>query len=156
MSSFISKEDYQYQIRTYKLDQILEVGDEDDYTILNAAENEALGMIEKHLADKYDIPTVFAQSGSNRNAVIMRWAKVLVMYYIYERIPDEMVPERIVANYKEVMLQLKRIEDGAAGVPGLPPKVVTDGNGETANYTRRRFGSNAMRTHDGLSPRDKT
>lgn len=156
MSSFISKTDYKYQIRTYRLDQILESADEDEDSILNAAEEEALGMIEKHLADKYDMVTVFAQSGSARNKVILRWAKVLVMYYIYERIPDEMVPERIVANYKEAMLMLKRVEDGDSGVPGLPPKTVTDENGESANYTRRRFGSNPSRTHDGLSQRDKT
>lgn len=155
MSTFITKDDYKYQIRTYRLDQILESADEDEDAILNAAEDEALGMIEKHIADKYDTAVVFAQSGSSRNKVILRWAKVLVMYYIYERIPDEMVPERIIANYKEVMMQLKRVEDGAAGIPGLPPKTITDENGETANYTRRRFGSNPKRAHDGLSPRYK-
>jgi len=156
MSSFITKADYKYQIRTYRLDQILESVDEDEDAILNAAEDEALGMLTKHLADKYDMATVLAQSGGSRSSVILRWAKVLTMYYIYERIPDEMVPDRIVANYKEVMMQLKRVEDGEAGVPGLPPKTVTDENGDSANYTRRRFGSNPKRAHDGLSPRDKT
>lgn len=155
MSSFIIKNDYKYHMRTYRLDQILEASDEDEDAILNAAEFDALAMIEKYMADKYDMTTVYSKTASERNLVILRWAIVLVIYYIYERIPDENCPERVIKNYNEVMAQLKRVEDGAANVPGLPPKTITDVNGETANYTNRRFGSNPSRSHDGLSPRYK-
>jgi hypothetical protein len=154
MSSFISKDDYAYHMRVYKLDQILDEEEHDQDLILDTAEEEALAMIEKHLADKYDMNTVLSQSGANRNKVILRWAKVLVIYYIYERVPDEMVPERVVKNYNEVMEQLRRVEDGKASVSGLPPKTELDGNGVNQPVTRRRWGSVTARTNDAGSPRN--
>lgn len=154
MSSFISKNDYAYHMRVYKLDQILDEEDIDDDLILDTAEEDALAMIEKHLADKYDMSIVFSQSGANRNKVILRWAKLLVIYYIYERVPDEMVPERVVKNYDEVMEQLRRVEDGKASVSGLPPKTETDEHGVNQPVTRRRWGSVSPRTNDAGSPRN--
>jgi len=154
MSNFISKEDYKYQIRTTRLDQILEAADEDEDLILNSAETEAVGMIEKHLATRYDMGIELGKTGNARNKVLLRWAKVLVIYYIYERIPDEFVPERVVKNYDEVMSQLEKIEDGDASIPGLTPISVADPNdeGETKPYTRRRWGSQLKRANDGASP----
>lgn len=154
MSNFITKADYKYQMRTYQLDQILENDGDDTDLILDDAEVDALAMIEKHLGDKYDMNQVFAQSGAARNRVILRWAKILVIYYIYERVPDEMVPERVVNNYEEVMRMLEKVEDGKSSVIGLPPKTETGDDGSSSPVTRRRWGSQQARAHDGGSPRD--
>lgn len=149
--AYLDKSDYKYMIRTYRLDQILDAQDEDEDAILDAAEEDALGMVQKYLGNKYDMVLEFGKTGAARNKVIVRWAKVLVLYYIYERIPDEMVPERVVKNYDEVMKQLEKIEDGDAGIPGLP--VIThEDKGQTQPVTRRRWGSLEKRTHDGGSP----
>lgn len=153
MSAFIEKTDYKYQMRTYRLEQILEAADEDEDEILNAAEEEALGMLTKFLGDKYDMALELGKTGSSRHKVLLRWAKVLVIYYIYERVPDEMVPERVVKNYDDVMKMLEKIEDGEAGIPGLTPKT-GEVDGESQPVTRRRWGSLTKRTHDGGSPRD--
>lgn len=154
MSNFISKDDYKYQIRTNRLDQILEAADEDEDLILDSAETEAVGMIEKYLGTRYNMTTELAKSGSARNKVLLRWAKVLVIYYIYERVPDEMVPERVVKNYDEVMSALEKVEDGDAHIPGLAPVTVDDPNneGQTKPFTKRRWGSQIKRTNDGVSP----
>ena len=153
MSAFISKDDYAYHMRTYKLDQILEEEELDEDLILDTAEEEALAMIDKHLADKYDMNIVLSQTGANRNKVILRWAKLLVIYYIYERVPDGMVPERVIKNYNEVMEQLRRVEDGKASVSGLPPKTEADEHGINQPVTRRRWGSVPARANDAGSPR---
>lgn len=151
--NFISIDDYKYHIRTYRLNQILEAADEDENVILDAAETEAAGMIRKHLGNRYNMDVEVAKSGAARNPVLLRWAKVLVIYYIYERIPDELVPERVVKNYDEVMKALEKIEDGDADIPGLTPMTVSDNDGETKPYTKRRWGSIPKRTNDGGSPR---
>jgi len=154
MSNYISKDDYKYQVRTARLDQILEAADEDEEAILNSAELEALGMIEKHLSTRYDMASEFAKTGTARHKVVLRWAKVLVIYYIYERIPDELVPERVVKNYDDVMKQLEKVEDGEASIPGLAVVSVDDPNneGESKPFTKRRWGSQIKRANDAASP----
>lgn len=156
MSNFISKDDYKYQIRTYRLDQILEAADEDEDVILDAAEGEAIGMIRKYLDNRYDMNAELAKGGADRSKVLLRFAKVLVIYYIYERIPDDLVPERVVKNYDEVMKALEKIEDGDADIPGLARINITDPNsdsGESTPQTKRRWGSIPKRPNDGGSPR---
>jgi hypothetical protein len=96
-----------------------------------------------------------AKSGAARHQVLLRFAQVLVIYYIYERVPDEMVPGRVVKNYDEVMTMLGKIEDGDSGITGLTPIVITDPNsttGESKPATKRRWGSIAKRSNDGGSP----
>lgn len=151
MESYISKDDYKYQIRTERLDQILEASDEDEELLLDNAETEALAIIRDHLGKRYDMVAEYATSGDNRNKVVLRWAKVLVIYFIYERIPDEMVPERVVSNYEMVMKMLVKVEDGDKDVFGLTPVLVTDADGNTGAFTKRRWGSITKRSHDGGS-----
>lgn len=156
MSNFISKDDYKYQIRTYRLDQILEAQDEDEDLMLDSAEGEAIAVLRKHLDNRYDMNTELARSGNDRNKVLLRYAKVLVIYFIYERIPDDLVPDRVVKNYDEVMKSLEKIEDGDADIPGLTRITIPDPNsssGESTTQTKRRWGSIPKRSNDGGSPR---
>lgn len=156
MSNFISKDDYKYQIRTARLDQILESVDEDEDVMLDSAETEAVGMLRKHLDNRYNMPVELAKAGADRHKVLLRWAKVLVIYYIYERIPDDMVPERVVKNYDDVMKALEKIEDGDGDIPGLAPITITDPNsdtGESTPYTKRRWGSQPKRSNNGGTTR---
>lgn len=156
MSNFISKDDYKYQIRTYRLNQILESADEDEALILDSAEGEAIAILRKHLDNRYNMDAELAKSGNDRSMVLLRYAKVIVIYLIYERIPDDLVPERVVKNYDEVMKSLEKIEDGDSSIPGLTPITVTDPNSETGQttvQTKRRWGSIPKRANDGGSPR---
>ena len=155
MSTFISKADYKYHIGTARLDQILQAADEDEDLILDNAETEAIGFMRKYLDNKYDMNLELAKAGAARNAVLLRIAKVLVIYYIYERVPDEMVPERVVKNYDDVLKMLEKIEDGESDIPGLTVKTITNPNsstGETTPYTKRRWGSQPKRSNDGGNP----
>jgi hypothetical protein len=153
MSAFISKEDYIPKIRRERLDQILEAADEDEDALLNSAEEDAIALVRKHLDNYYDMDYELAKTGTDRNKVLKYYIIVLVIAFIYDRIPDEMVPERIVKHHESVMKALEKIESGKSSIPGLKLKTVTNSEGETENYTRRRFGSQPKRSHDGYSPR---
>lgn len=156
MSIFISKADYKYQIRTYRLDQILEAADEDEDLMLDSAEGEAIAMLRKYLDNRYDMNAELSKSGNDRSKVLLRFAKVLVIYFIYERIPDDLVPERVVKNYDEVMKALEKIEDGDSDIPGLAPITVTDPNSDTGAstpFTRRRWGSQPKRSNNAGTTR---
>lgn len=152
MDAYISKDDYKYMMRTERLDQILEASDEDEEALLNDVENEALAIIRDHLGKRYNMDIEYGKAGTARNKVVLRWAKVLVIYFIYERVPDEMVPERVVKNYDDTLQLLIKIEEGKKDVDGLTAKTVTDDNGNSTPYTTRRWGSQKKRTNDGGSP----
>jgi hypothetical protein len=153
MSAFLNKEDYKYHLRTNRLDQILEAQDEDEDLILGDAEDDAISIIRDAISTKYDADQIFSQTGDARHRTILRWAKVLVIYFIYERIPDEMVPERVVKNYNDTLERLRLIEQGEVNLDGAPVLTVTDENGENSPKTRRRWGSIPKRSNDGGSPR---
>ncbi len=154
-SNYISKADYKYQMRAERLDQILEAADEDEDLLLDTAEGDAIAIIRDHLGKKYNMDVEFATTGEARNKVVLRWAKVLVIYFIYERIPDEMMPERVKDNYELVIKLLMKVEDGKKDVLGLTPIQVTNEAGETGTFTRRRWGSIDQRANDGGSPRNR-
>ncbi len=145
--AYINKADYLYQMRTYRLDQIVE-GDD---TILDLAEIDAQALISFYLSNYYNMVAEFATSGAARNAIVVRWAKVLVIYYIYERIPDESVPERVVKNYDDVIKMLEMINGADKNVPGLSLKTEVNEDGETEVVTRRRWGSRSRRSNDPSS-----
>ncbi|MFD0997694.1 phage protein Gp36 family protein [Ohtaekwangia kribbensis] len=159
MSTFLSRDDYKTQIRTYRLDQILEAADEDEEAILDDAENEAVSILKDALATKYDTDLIFSATGNARHKTVLRWAKVLVIYFIYERVPDEQIPERVLNNYEYLMNPekgyLAQIEKGTKNIDGLPVKTVPGENGESEPKTRRRWGSVPRRANDGANYRDK-
>lgn len=153
MSNFISKADYGYQIREERLNQILEEADVEEEDLLDDAELEAISIIKDALAPKYDVELIFSQTGAARHKTILRWAKVLVIYFIYERIPDDMVPERVVKNYNQVLERLEAVAQGTENLNGAPLVTVTAPDGESVPQTRRRWGSIKKRSNDGGNPR---
>jgi hypothetical protein len=150
-TGYLTKDDYGYQIRTLRLDQILDDETLDEDTMLDNAEVDALSMISLYLSNYYNMDVEFAKSGDQRNKIVVRWAKVLVLYFIYERVPDDLVPERIVKNYDDVKEMLEAINGADKNVPGLSPLTTTDADGNQVPETRRRFGSSARRSNDGSS-----
>lgn len=154
MSTFILKTDYLPNIRRARLDQILEAADEDEDVMLDSAETEAVGMVRKFLDTKYDMDVELAKAGAARHKVLLRMLKTLVIYYIYERVPDDMVPDRVKNNYKETMDMLKAIEAGDSSIPGLTTKMIANPNadGESIPKTKRMWGSQPKRSNDGGNP----
>lgn len=142
VTDFISKADYLYQIKTYKLDQITEATD----SVIDAAEDEAIGIILEMLSGRYDMNLEFGKSGANRNKALLRWVKCLTIYYIYERIPDAMVPDRIVKNYDDTMDMLNKISDGKMNTT-LAQLTETDADGNAEPLTKTRWGSVPSKTH---------
>ncbi len=154
MSNYITKTDYKYQIRTDVFDQILEEAEEDEDAMLDQAEGEGIAFVRNFLENRYDLNTEFAKSGSDRHKVLLRMCKVVVLYLIYERIPDDLVPERIVKNYEATLKMLKEVQNGSADLPGLSVKNITNEDGETKPSTKRRWGSVPKRVNDALNPRN--
>jgi hypothetical protein len=148
MSSFIDRSDYNYHIKSNRLDQIL---DDEDVNIiadelLDDAEEEAVQEVKDALHGKYDVVKIFNKTGSARPKNVLRWVKVLTISMIYERIPDELIPEQVLKNAEEVRKILAAIADGKRSVD-LPLMEQVNDDGTTGPVTKFRWGSNSSRSH---------
>lgn len=138
MSNWITQADYKPNITDNRLMQIIE----DDTDLLDTVEATAVQVVRDHLYAKYDVDNIFSTSGSDRHAQVLRWCVNLAIYYLYERVPDAMVPERVSDNYVRTLEALLDISDGKRSVE-LPH------NQDSDDYptTKFRWGSETPREH---------
>lgn len=141
---FITQDDYRSKIKLELLNQIIE----DEPDTLTDAEASALAVIENRLFQRYDMDTVLAQEGDDRNKAVLLWAVNLTLYYVHDRIDDDLVPDRVVKNYDDTVEELLKIYSGelSANLPILT-EPDEDGDGEPEPVTRLRFGSNPPRDY---------
>lgn len=114
-----------------------------DDTILDDAELQSTAIIQDAFFQKYDLDVEFAKTDEERHNTLLRWMLNLTLYFIYERIPSNQVPERVVKNYDDTIVEIKAIEQGRRNTT-LTKLIKEDGNFET-NF---RWGSNTKRTHN--------
>lgn len=124
-------------IRANRLDQIT---DEQD-ALVDDAINDAVAMVKNYLYQHFDTNSIFEQTGDDRDRKVTRWCKYLAIYYIYDRIEDELIPERIQKNYDHTMKTLEKIAQAKMPVD-LPRRV-----DKTPTETRTRWGSQPKRSH---------
>ena len=138
--AFLKKQDLVSKIRDERLNQII---DNDD-TVLNDPYREAEDAVRSALTGPgYDVEHIFSRTGSARSGLVLSWVKNLAIYYIYDRIPDEDVPERVIKNYDDTWVQLM---NASAGKLSLDLPKETDP--ETGRkMTKFRGGSMPPRTH---------
>jgi hypothetical protein len=136
--AFLTPGDYEVPIRTNRLTQIID----STPIILDEAEGTALQIVRDALHSRYDVDAIFATTGTDRPAQVVRWMVTLVLYFLYERIPDNIMPERIKNNYEITLEYLKDLEDGKRDSE-LPRKTVDD-----KPKTKFIYGGNTPRTHD--------
>lgn len=136
---FIDKTDLESYIRTYRLNQIV---DNDD-TIVESAIAEAEGIMINFLTGPgYDTQQIFNATGTSRDQQLVGWMKYIVIYKIYERVPDSQVPDRVVKNWDDTLTDLRKVSDGRMSM-NLPRKLEPDGT----KKTKFRWGSVPKRSH---------
>jgi Protein of unknown function (DUF1320) len=136
---FVTQPDFIPFIKDSRLMQMLDA----EPQALDLAVEMAQGVVYDSLYSRYDTATIFAKVGAARDMQCVRWIVVIALYYLYERLPDKLVPERVVKNYNEVLDLLTQIEDGKKST-SLP--LIVDA-ATTLPATKFRWGSNATRTH---------
>lgn len=109
---------------------------------LNTAEELAISELDP-LRGKFDIVGELAKTGSNRNGLLVRIQVHITAYYLYNRVVDDEIPQRIIDNYKKEIATIEKI---AAGKMSSTLDPLTDDSGNVE--TLFRWGSNKKRTHE--------
>lgn len=138
--SFLTKNDFNSKITANVLNQI--TGGDD--TLLSDAENKAAAVINDMLSGNYNIALELAKTGTSRHQALLGWMLYLAVYFLYERIPDSELPERVVKNYDDTLTVLKDIARGKTPTTLTPVKV--DGKAKRTF----RMGGNTPRSHGVL------
>lgn len=134
----IPLKDYQVYLQEKRLSMIIE----DDSALVESAEATAMQIVDDHLYPYYDTEEIF--SNIDDHLSVKRWIMIIVIYLIYERIPDALVPNRVVKNYDDTLGMLFKISDGK-GVVNLP-RLKHDVDGKEITNTKFRWGSEERRT----------
>lgn len=91
MDGFLTIKDYLVFVTEGVLKKIVR----DNNTKLTDSERMAYGYIYEKLSGRFNIDSEMARRGENRNPALVRWMAVLAIYYIYQSVPDEEIPERV-------------------------------------------------------------
>lgn len=138
----LSFADFKPYIQEKDLKQICEVTDLNDaQTLFDSVYLTAKTIVKDHLFSRYDTTTIFASDFTNYPQV-KRWIIVICIYYLYERIPDKLVPDRVVKNYDDVMEMIDKIADGKLSIE-LPQLT----NIDATPKTKFRWGSEKKKSH---------
>lgn len=137
---FLTATDFNMKVSSDILNQITQT----DNTILDDAEKQAIGIINDNLSSNFDIDTEIAKTDNERHDNLLRWMLNLTLYFIYERVPDDQVPERVVKNFDDTITEIEMIARGKKNT--TLARVIDEETSEIR--TTFRYGSNAKRDHN--------
>lgn len=138
MIDFLILADYLVYITKGTLDKIIR----DNNTKVTDCERMAYGYVYEKLSNRFNLDKEIQKKGDDRNPALVRWMSVLAIYYVYQSIPDEEIPERVRQNYEDVIAEIQRVASGKDNST-LEPVTV---NG--AVRTRSKFYYNERRSNN--------
>jgi phage gp36-like protein len=136
MSDFITKTDYESHIREHRLDQMTDFEDAD----LDTIEKRAIGVVKSHLNGRFDVDSIFAETGADRDPVVLGCSIDITLYFLWRKANPRKVPDFIKEAYDDAIEWLTGVKDGTIIPVGLP--FPTDGTKSTILY-----GSNPKRVN---------
>lgn len=137
---FLTDRDMQVVIKDRHLQQMLAGSPfaQDD------AEAMALGAVRDALHYRYDVDAIYADAAAYPN--VRRWVLVVTIYYLYQRLPDNFVPARVVSDYEDAVKTLGLIADGKRAV-ALPRRDADADEDGVQAYGTFRGGFVNRRSH---------
>jgi hypothetical protein len=87
--AFIEQTDLERYILPEDLEQIIE----DDATVVPGAIDDGIEYSKEKLRQRYDVEHEFAKTGNDRHRQLLKQTIAVVLFYICERIPTDVLPE---------------------------------------------------------------
>lgn len=137
MANFILNTDYEGVLKSTNLTDLLE----NNFSILDFVENQAISEVETALSERYDTQALFAQTGDARHPFVVKLIVNLVLYEIYKRVPHIEMPDYIKEDNAYTRQELILFAKGTKSLANAPRKL----NEDTTPITVRRFYSQEKR-----------
>lgn len=140
--SFLEERDYVVFISPTALQKVVR----QNINLEKDSEFLAYSYISDKLSKRFDIESEIQNKGDVRNPTLVRWMTVLAIYYLYQSIPDDEIPERVIKNYDDVIKEMQRV---ASGKDNTNLSSITDSDGNSS--TVFQWSSQKRRTHNPFS-----
>lgn len=98
-----------------------------------SCESMALAKVRSALAQRYDVATLFAATGSARSSLLVLHVLNVFVYLLYRRINPRKVPDVVKEDHDETLAWLDRVAAGKEA-PDFPAAVPEDNNAGTARF----------------------
>lgn len=132
---FLSNADYKAAIKDNVLTAIIE----NDSAVRDTAETAAQAEMTGYLAARYDTVAIFAATGIDRDAAVVRFLVDMTLYNLYSRISPDQVPALRKERYDAAINWLKMVAKQQIN-PDLPAP-------EDLTKEEVRYGSNEARNN---------
>jgi len=136
---FIESSELCTGLYAHVIDNIIQGDDQ----IAQQAIEAAIQEVQSYLSSRYDTDSIFAATGSNRNALVVENIKTVAIWNLLRLSSSETLYDAWRERYDRVIEYLKQVADGKIA-PALPIK--TDSSGNTV--LKSRFGSNPKFKHE--------
>lgn len=137
---FITDQDYQVVIG----EQALRVISQVSATNRSAAEDEAIEEIAGYLRPTYDTAQLFAQTGAQRNKLIVMYTCDIALYHMAASAPQKMGIEIRKERYERAIKWLKDVQSGTVQ-PDIPLSLGSDGQPDAVPLS---YGSQKKLRHN--------
>lgn len=139
---FLTADDLKLVIRDQQLNNLVD----NDSALIDLAESEAIEKVKTYLRNRYDVEDVFAQSGTDRNKLVVSLVRDLALYYMAKRQNPRAVPDHIKECHEEAIQVLSDIAEGKAH-PNLPALPLDEDGNQPKGSNNLRWGSQERRSH---------
>jgi phage gp36-like protein len=140
---FLSKSDLGSAIYGYQVDQITEGDDALVLQAIGAAIEEVGGYLSG--ASLYDVPAIFAATGTDRNALIVTHTVTVAKWYLVELCNADVIYEQAKERYDRAVAWLTKLSKATVTLGSLPVVAIATGENETDTFG---YGSRVKFQHD--------
>ncbi len=135
--SFIVSTDYPATIHA----EILTAITRNNSTVITDCENNAIDQVKGYLNARYDVDSIFSQTGVNRSKTILQYVLDIAIYRMHIAHNPQKITEARIALYEQALADLGKIQAGKINPPGLPVLTPQNDKGQL------QFGSNTKRNN---------
>jgi phage gp36-like protein len=133
--AFLLKTDILKEIRSEELAQITRSDD----TIINYSIDVSISEMKSYLTSHYDVNSIFAETGSNRHALLLNFGVDIAIYIMVSTaLPGQDLEDRR-ARYKRAIDWLKQLSEGkvATDLPKLATTDTPNSRGSVGEHNKR-------------------
>jgi len=116
MSAFITTTDYNASIHAEILDALIR----SDEAIVEVCEDRATAEMKGYMSKRYDCDIIFAQTGDNRNQLILMMALDIAIYHLFCIHNPQKLSQVRKDRYDRAVSWLKAVNTGAINIDGAP------------------------------------
>lgn len=111
-------------------------------TQIDQLEAEAIEHLKSFLRHRYDVDTMFDQTGEDRHPLLLRHLKAVFLYDIHRRQNNRAIPDDVAADYEETNKWLRSVSKGeiSPGFDKLPDDAQGSNDVRWTSETRREHG----------------